>query len=48
MVAAFAVQVTVVAILFAPFALFGELRMFDYHWVVHAETPLSLVVEPGT
>ena len=47
-VAAVAVQVAFVAALFAPFALFGELRTFDYHWVVHAHTPLSLAVEPGT
>jgi hypothetical protein len=43
-----AVQVAVVAALFAPFALVGELRMFDYHWVVNGSTLLSLVVEPGT
>ena len=43
-----AVQVAVVAAMLAPFALAGELRMFDYHWVVNGETLLSLVVEPGT
>jgi len=42
------VQVAVAAALFAPFALAGELRMFDYHWVVNSDTLLSLVVEPGT
>jgi hypothetical protein len=46
--AGIAVQVAVVAALFAPFALVGELRMFDYHWVVNGSTLLSLVVEPGT
>jgi hypothetical protein len=43
-----AVQTAVVAALFAPFALAGELRMFDYHWVVNGSTLLSLLVEPGT
>ena len=42
------VQVAVVAALFLPFALAGELRMFDYHWVVTGDTLLSLLVEPGT
>lgn len=42
------VQVGVVAAMLAPFAFAGELRTFDYHWVVNGETLLSLVVEPGT
>jgi len=46
--AGFAVQVGVAAALFAPFALAGEVRMFDYHWVVNGDTLLSLFVEPGT
>ncbi len=46
--AGLAVQVALVACLFAPFALAGEVRMFDYHWVVNGDTLLSLVVEPGT
>jgi hypothetical protein len=44
----FAAQVAVAAALFVPFALAGELRMFDYHWVVNGDTLLSLFVEPGT
>jgi hypothetical protein len=47
-VAGVAAQVAVLAALFAPFALAGEVRMFDYHWVVNGDTLLSLVVEPGT
>jgi hypothetical protein len=47
-VAGFVVQVGVAAALFAPFALAGELRMFEYHWVVNADTLLSLFVDPGT
>jgi hypothetical protein len=43
-----AVQVVVAGALFAPFALAGDLRMFDYHWVVNGDTILSLFVEPGT
>lgn len=43
-----AVQVGVAAALFAPFALAGEVRMFDYRWVVDGDTLLSLAVEPGT
>jgi hypothetical protein len=43
-----AVQIGVVAAMFAPFALAGEVRMFDYHWVVNGDTLLSLVVDPGT
>jgi hypothetical protein len=46
--AGFLVQVGVAAALFAPFALAGEVRMFDYHWVVNGDTLLSLFVEPGT
>jgi hypothetical protein len=46
--AALLVQVGVAAALFAPFALAGEVRMFDYHWVVNGDTLLSLFVEPGT
>ena len=46
--AGIAVQVVVAASLFAPFALAGEVRMFDYHWVVNGDTLLSLFVEPGT
>lgn len=46
-VRAAAAAVLVAAALFAPFAL-SELAMFDYHWVVSGDTPLSLVVEPGT
>jgi hypothetical protein len=48
LLAGVAVQVAVVAAMLAPFALMGELRMFDYHWVVNGETLLSLLVEPGT
>jgi hypothetical protein len=43
-----AVQVVVAAALFAPFALAGDVRMFEYHWVVNGDTLLSLFVEPGT
>ena len=46
--AGFAVQVAVLVALLAPFALLGELRMFDYHWVVNGDTLLSVFVEPGT
>jgi len=41
-------QVAVAAALFAPFALAGDVRMFDYHWVVNGDTVLSLFVVPGT
>jgi hypothetical protein len=37
-----------VLVLFAPFALAGDIAMFDYHWVVAGDTLLSLLVEPGT
>jgi hypothetical protein len=47
-VAGAAVQVAVVAAMLAPFALVGELRMFDYRWVVNGDTLLSLAVEPGS
>ena len=43
-----AVQIVVAASLFAPFGIAGEVRMFDYHWVVNGDTLLSLLVEPGT
>jgi hypothetical protein len=46
--AGMAVAVAGIGLLLAPFALFGEVRMFDYHWVVHGDTLLSLVVNPGT
>lgn len=46
--AGLAAQVIVLGALLAPFAVAGELRMFDYHWVVNGDTLLSLVVEPGT
>jgi hypothetical protein len=46
--AGLAVQVAVATAMYAPFALAGDLRMFDYHWVVNGDTLLSLVVEPGT
>jgi hypothetical protein len=36
------------ALLFAPFAVAGELRMFEFRWQVNADTLLSLLVEPGT
>jgi hypothetical protein len=39
--------VLVAATLFAPFAL-SDFAMFDYRWVVNGDTPLSLVVAPGT
>jgi hypothetical protein len=39
--------VLVAAALYAPFAL-SDFAMFDYRWVVNGDTPLSLVVEPGT
>jgi hypothetical protein len=45
--AAGAAALTVLA-LFAPFALAGDLAMFDYRWVVAGDTLLSLLVEPGT
>jgi hypothetical protein len=35
-------------VLLAPFALAGELAMFDYRWVVAGDTLLSLLLEPGT
>jgi hypothetical protein len=47
-VAGAAVQIALVAALFAPFVLVGEFRMFDYHWVVNGDTLLSVVIEPGT
>lgn len=34
--------------LFAPFLLYGDFRMLDYHWVVNGDTMLGLLVEPGT
>lgn len=37
-----------VGALLAPFALAGNLAMFDYRWVVAGDTLLSLLVEPGT
>jgi hypothetical protein len=43
-----ATQVAVAAALFVPFAVAGEVRTFDYHWVVHSGTLLGQVVEPGT
>jgi hypothetical protein len=39
--------VLVAAALFAPFAL-SDFAMFEYRWVVNGDTPLSLVVDPGT
>jgi hypothetical protein len=39
--------VLVAAALFAPFAL-SDFAMLDYRWIVNGDTPLSLVVEPGT
>jgi hypothetical protein len=42
------VEGIVVAAQLAPFALAGELRMFDYRWDVTSGTLLSLVVAPGT
>jgi hypothetical protein len=39
--------VLVAAAFFAPFAL-SEFAMFEYRWVVNGDTPLSLVVDPGT
>jgi hypothetical protein len=40
-------ELAAAAVLFLPFVLAGEFRMFDYHWQVNADTLLSLVVEPG-
>jgi hypothetical protein len=42
-----AAAVLVAAALFAPFAL-SDFAMFEYRWVVNGDTPLSLVVDPGT
>jgi hypothetical protein len=37
----------VAAVLFAPFVL-SDFAMFEYRWVVNGDTPLSVVVDPGT
>jgi hypothetical protein len=42
------VEGALVAGMFAPFAVFGEFRMFDYEWRVASGTLLSLVVPVGT
>jgi hypothetical protein len=41
-------QVAVVGVLFAPFALAGEVRMFDYHWVVNGDTWWMRLAQGGT
>lgn len=46
--AGLATEVSIVAGLFLPFVLAGEVRMFEYRWQVNADTLLGLVVEPGT
>jgi hypothetical protein len=42
------VEIGVVALMLAPFALFGTFRMFEHEWRVSTGTLLSLVVDPGT
>jgi hypothetical protein len=41
-------QGAVVLAMFAPFALAGTFRMFEYRWRVETGTIISLVVEPGS
>jgi hypothetical protein len=43
-----AAALATVVLLFAPFAVFGSVRMFDYDWRVAHGTLLGLLVEPGT
>jgi hypothetical protein len=43
-----AVQLGVFAAQLVPFALAGDLRMFDHEWHVATGTLLSFVIEPGT
>ncbi|HYZ19939.1 MAG TPA: hypothetical protein VE615_10360 [Gaiellaceae bacterium] len=47
-VRAVAVTAAFTAALFSPFAVFGELRMFEYRWQVNGDTLLGLFVEHGT
>jgi hypothetical protein len=44
----FGVEAVVVLAQLAPFALFGDFRMFDYEWRVAEGTALSVVVPIGT
>lgn len=46
--AGLAAQAAATVALYAPFVLSGDFRMLDYRWVVHADTPLGLLVDPGT
>ena len=43
-----AVEAGVLLLLLAPFALFGDFRMFDYRWRVAEGTLVSVVVPVGT
>ena len=45
---AVAVATLVPLALLAPFALAGDFGMFQYRWLVHGDTLLSVLVEPGT
>lgn len=45
---ALAAALVLVAAFLAPFALGGDFGMFEYRWQVNGDTPLSVLVEPGT
>jgi hypothetical protein len=42
------VECAVVVALFAPFVLFGTVRMFEHEWPISTGTLVSLVADPGT
>jgi hypothetical protein len=42
------VELGVIGVMLAPFALLGSFRMFEHEWRVATGTLLSLVVEPGS